>query len=85
MSCEFSIPINGEPQVALEKARKAVTSQGGTFNGDGNSGNFSVSVFGNTIAGSYTVAGTDLAVSINEKPFLLPCAAVESYLKSAIH
>jgi hypothetical protein len=84
MSCNFSLPISSDPETALAKARKAVQSQGGTFNGDTNSGNFSVSVFGNTIAGDYTVNGSDLVIAITEKPFLLPCPAIESYLKGAI-
>jgi hypothetical protein len=84
MSCNFSLPITSDPQTALAKARKAVQSQGGTFEGDTNNGNFSVSVFGNTIAGSYTVNGSELAIIISEKPFLLPCPAIESYLKGAI-
>ncbi|RYY66822.1 hypothetical protein [Flaviaesturariibacter aridisoli] len=85
MSCQFSLPMSGEPQAALDKARKAVQSQGGTFTGDTNAGQFSVTVFGNVIAGNYTVAGSELQVLITEKPFLLPCPAIESYLKSAIH
>ncbi|RYY96759.1 MAG: hypothetical protein EOO11_12645 [Chitinophagaceae bacterium] len=84
MSCNFSLPISGEPQATLDKARKAVQSQGGTFNGDTNAGDFSVSVFGNNISGSYTVAGGSMAVVISEKPFLLPCSAIEGYLKNAI-
>lgn len=77
--------MSGEPQVALDKARKAVESQGGTFTGDTTAGQFSVTVFGNVIAGNYTVAGSNLDILITEKPFLLPCPAIESYLKSAIH
>ncbi|RYZ22196.1 MAG: hypothetical protein EOO16_10045 [Chitinophagaceae bacterium] len=84
MSCHFSLPISSDPQTALDKARKAVQSQGGTFNGDTSSGNFSVSVFGNTIAGNYNVNGANLVIDITEKPFLLPCPAIESYLKGAI-
>jgi len=84
MSCNFSLPISGEPQAALDKARKAVQSQGGTFNGDTQAGNFSVSVFGNTIAGNYIVNGGQLDIVISEKPFLLPCSAIEGYLKQAI-
>jgi hypothetical protein len=84
MSCTFSLPITSDPQTALDKARKAVQSQGGSFEGDASNGKFSVSVFGNTIGGTYAVNGSDLAIHITEKPFLLPCPAIESYLKGAI-
>lgn len=77
--------MSGEPQAALDKARKAVQSQGGTFTGDTSAGQFSVTVFGNVIAGNYTVAGSDLQVQITQKPVLLPCPAIESYLKSVVH
>ncbi len=83
-ACNFSIPISGEPEQVLNKARSAVQSQGGTFNGDTNSGQFHVSVFGNTIAGSYTVAGNEMQVVIDSKPFMIPCSAIESFLKSQI-
>jgi hypothetical protein len=54
-ACNFSIPFSGTPDEVLGKARSFMQSQGGNFDGDTNNGNFNASVFGNTIAGSYTV------------------------------
>jgi hypothetical protein len=84
MSCNFSIAITGSPESALNKARSAVQSQGGRFEGDLNGGDFEVTVFGNKVAGTYTVSGTQLNVNITEKPFLLPCSAIEGFLKSQV-
>lgn len=84
MSCQFSLPFSGTPDAVLQKAKNAVQSQGGTFNGDASKGDFKVSVFGNSIAGSYTVSGDQLNVDITDKPFLIPCSAIEGYLKNAI-
>ena len=84
MACNFSIPFTGTAQGILDKAKSAVQSQGGTFTGDVTNGNFDVSVFGNTIAGSYTVSGQNMDVVIHSKPFLLPCNTIESYLKSQL-
>jgi hypothetical protein len=84
MSCNFSISYTGAPDVALNKARNAVQGQGGRFNGDTNSGDFEVTVFGNKVAGTYTVNGSELNVNITEKPFLLPCSAIEGFLKSQV-
>ena len=84
MSCNFSINFSGSADAALGKARSAVEGQGGRFNGDVSSGDFEVSVFGNTVAGTYTVLDNALNVNITDKPFLLPCNAIESYLKSQI-
>lgn len=83
-ACNFSIPFAGSAQDVLNKAKSAVQSQGGNFEGDTNQGNFNVTVFGNTIAGSYTVVGQNLDIVIDSKPFLLPCSAIEGFLKSQI-
>ncbi len=79
-ACNFSIPFNGNANEILEKTKKAVESQGGVFDGDGNGGTFNVSVFGNTVAGSYTMNGQMLDIQIDEKPFLVPCSAIEGFL-----
>lgn len=84
MACNFSILFSGSAEQALNKARSSVQGQGGTFDGDTSKGNFKVSAFGNTIAGSYTVEGQELKIDISDKPFLLTCGMIESYLKSQI-
>jgi hypothetical protein len=61
-----------------------VESQQGIFTGDGNSGNFEVTVFANTIRGSYVINGQNLNLTITHKPFLIPCSTIESFLKSRI-
>lgn len=84
MACDFSLPFSGNAEDVLAKAKKAVQSQGGNFNGDTTSGDFDVSVFGNKIVGNYTVAGQDLQIRITDKPFMVPCSAIESFLKNKI-
>jgi hypothetical protein len=83
-ACQFSIPINGSPEDVLNKAKNLMQSQGGTFEGDTNSGNFQVSVFGSTIAGSYTVVGQDMSIVIDDKPFLVPCSTIEGFLRNQL-
>lgn len=83
-ACNFSIPFSGPVEAVLNKARTAVQSQNGTFNGDNNNGRFEVSVFGNTIKGSYAVIGSALDIAIDSKPFLLPCSAIEGFLRSQL-
>ncbi len=84
MACNFSIPVPGNAEQLLSKAKNAVQSQGGTFEGDLNSGNFQVTAFGNTIAGSYGMSGDQMNITITDKPFLLSCGMIESYLKSQL-
>ncbi|HZH38249.1 MAG TPA: hypothetical protein VEX65_13280 [Flavisolibacter sp.] len=84
MACDFSIPFTGDPAAVLAKAKNAVQSQGGNFNGDADTGEFNVSVFGNKIVGNYTVNGQTLNINITDKPFMVPCNAIESFLKGQL-
>ena len=83
-TCNFSIPFTGEPEVILAKAKAAIESQNGNFNGDIKSGNFEVSVFANSIKGYYSVTGQNLNLTITDKPFLIPCSTIETLLRSKI-
>ncbi len=83
--CNFTIPFEGPADKLLIKARFAVESQGGNFTGDTNAGSFDVSVFGNNIVGSYTVNEQNFNIIITDKPFLIPCSAIESFLKNQLN
>lgn len=83
-ACNFSLPLSGNPTNVLEKARRAVQGQGGTFQGNEQSGSFHLNVFGNSIAGAYNVVGQNMEVVISEKPFLLPCSTIEGFLKAQL-
>ncbi|MFN8244967.1 MAG: hypothetical protein U0T56_01100 [Ferruginibacter sp.] len=83
-ACEFSIPFSKPADEILNKIRSAIQSQGGQFEGDTASGKFSVEVFGNAIAGSYTSSGQTLNITIDEKPFLIPCSAIEGFLSKQL-
>lgn len=84
-ACNFSVPFQGEAGDILAKAKTTVEKQGGNFTGDVNAGNFDLSIFGNSIAGSYTVTGQQLNIVIDSKPFLVPCSTIESFLKSQLN
>ena len=71
------------PKTFFNRAKSAVEKQGGSFSGDATGGNFSIQVFG-TISGSYTVTGQELNIVIEDKPMMIPCAAIENALKSQI-
>lgn len=83
-ACTFTIPFTGDTAPILAKAKNAVEKQNGVFTGDENSGNFSVSFFGQEIVGGYTVTGSDLNIVINDKPFMVPCSAIEGFLKNQV-
>ena len=83
-TCEFSIPFSGQAETILAKAKAAIESQDGAFNGNINSGNFEVTLLANTIRGNYSVSGQYLNLTITHKPFLVPCSTIENYLRSKI-
>ncbi len=76
--------IRDSADEVFTKAKNVVESQGGIFTGDAHSGNFTIEVFGNKIAGDYTMTGNDLTINITDKPFFVPCATIESMLKSKL-
>ncbi|MGZ3847864.1 MAG: hypothetical protein ACXVMS_15480 [Flavisolibacter sp.] len=82
-TCNFSIPFTGLAEDIVGKARKAVEKQGGQFQGDSNSGQFSIKVFGN-ITGRYSIIGQELQVVIEDKPMMIPCGMIENALKGQI-
>lgn len=84
MACNFNIPFLGDANTVMNKAKSAVESQGGNFTGDTTAGSFDVSIFGNKIAGSYTVNGQFLEVIISDKPMMIPCNAIENFLSKQI-
>jgi len=79
-ACNFSIPFSGSPGEILNRAKAAIQDQGGKFNGDDMSGFFELNVLGSSIRGSYNISGQDLAVTIDDKPFMIPCSTIQSYL-----
>jgi len=84
MACDFSLPFSGNPEDVLAKARRAVEGQGGSFSGDTSRGDFHVSVFGNKIVGNYAVTGQTMQINITDKPFMVPCSAIEGFLKNQL-
>ncbi|MEP7252191.1 MAG: hypothetical protein ABI683_07415 [Ginsengibacter sp.] len=81
-NCNFNIPFSGDPSPLIAKAKAAVESQNGSFDGDNTQGNFEVTVMANTIQGSYNVAGQIMNITIFNKPFFVPCSTIEGFLKS---
>lgn len=82
--CNFNIPFNQPASITVEKARAAIESQNGIFNGNDQAGDFEVTIFGNTIKGNYSVAGQTLNLLITEKPFFVPCTTIENFLLKQI-
>ncbi len=78
--CNFSIPFQQPVSVVIAKAKAAIENYHGTFNGDETSGDFGITVYGNTIKGTYSVTGQVLNLTITHKPFFVPCSTIENLL-----
>ncbi len=84
-ACNFTVALTKPVAEILEKAKQTVESQNGTFTGDDKEGKFNISVFGNTVIGAYTVIDQNLNIDITEKPFLVSCNMIESFLTSKLN
>jgi len=84
--CDFTIPFEGNAADLTGKARKAITGAGGNFEGDDNTGNFSISTPVGKITGTYAIGGDGqaLQVHIEDKPFFISCSQIEGQLKKSL-
>jgi hypothetical protein len=84
--CQFTIPFEGNATELTGKARTAITGAGGNFEGDDNTGQFSIATPVGKISGSYTVSGDrqSLHVDIADKPFFITCGQIEGQLKKSL-
>ena len=79
-ACELTINFNGPASAMIQNLQTKATAQGGTFTGDDTAGSINVPVFGSRISGSYTIAGQQMNLIIEHKPFLISCGQIEGFL-----
>lgn len=84
MSCKLTIPYSTNITSLLEMGRQEASSYEGQFCGDINGGNFNISALGGIFVGNYVVHEKIIEITISNKPFLIPCIAIESFLKAHI-
>jgi len=77
MARKFTVKLTGSPDNMLAKVRAAVKEGGGSFDGDATSGTFA----GSGVTGKYSVSGTDIVVTIQKKPFVIPGFLIESKVR----
>lgn len=83
-ACNFNFPFQEPVSIVIAKAKAAIENYNGTFNGDETSGDFGITVYGNTIKGNYSVTGQVLNLVITHKPFFVPCSTIENLLSKEI-
>lgn len=84
MACKFEVDVSGTPEVIVDKAQKMIIDAGGSFSGDTAEGNYKVKLPVGSVEGKYTVSGSKIGFEITKKPMLVPCSAIESFLRDRL-
>jgi|GraSoiStandDraft_51_1057287.scaffolds.fasta_scaffold743692_2 hypothetical protein len=79
--CTFSVPFQQSPDEIISKLSSTILSNKGSFEGNNSSGTLKVPTPIGSVSASYQVSGQSMNVTITNKPFLLSCSQIESYIK----
>ncbi len=74
----FEIRVPGDIEALLADVKRKADEEGLLFQGDASAGRFS----GKGVSGIYQTAGDRLTIRITEKPWILPCKAIESRFRT---
>jgi hypothetical protein len=78
--CQFSIPFSADKESLLNRAKQEIEREGGSFQGNGDGGNFRARTPIGSIEGSYQIEGQQIFLVITRKPFLLSCKKIQKEL-----
>jgi len=80
-TCNFSIAQTQPIEQLIDKAKNAIVSAKGTFEGDMEKGKFALSTPVGKIEGNYKVQPDSIVFEITDKPMMLACSMIENQLK----
>lgn len=79
----FTVTPNDSMRDTLNRVKQTITSKGGSFEGDTESGEFSGQTPVGKVKGKYTVIhGRDIEITITDKPFLAPLSVIEDRVRN---
>ena len=82
MAHSFKIKLNEDISSVLKKVESHVTGGGGSFRGDEDKGSFDGDSLLGHIKGEYcSISGSEIEITIKNKPFLVPYSVIESEIK----
>lgn len=76
MAFSFNMKLN-DVSSAIEKAKNAVKSNDGSFDGDNSNGSFSAK----RVKGNYVITGNEARITITDKPIIYPKNMVEKEIR----
>lgn len=78
--CRFEFPFPGRADVLVETIQRHVARAGGSFDGSAAEGTFALSTPIGKFRGTYVVSGQTIVLEVRDRPFFVPCSAIETKL-----
>lgn len=82
--CKFDVAFSASADDIVSKAQSMIEDSGGRFEGDVSQGRYTVKLPMGSVEGAYTVSGGKLSFHITKKPMVMPCAVIETFLRSRL-
>ena len=82
--CRFQFDFRGTGESLVENIRSHVGRAGGELRGSATAGTFSLSTPVGAFHGAYTISGQTIFLEVADKPFFVPCGAIEARLAAYI-
>lgn len=82
--CRFQFDFRGTGESLVETIRSHVGRAGGEFLGSATEGRFSLSTPVGAFRGTYSIAGQTIFLEVADKPFFVPCGAIEARLAAYV-
>lgn len=78
--CRFQFDFPGSATALVDAIRVRMTEAGGRFEGSPAEGSFLLPTPVGEFEGSYTIDKKTIRVEVTDKPFFVPCSAIEAKL-----
>jgi len=82
--CRFQFDFRGSAHALVDRVRAKMTAAGGRFDGSDTSGDFHLPTPVGAFEGAYSIDDNVIWIDVREKPFFVPCSAIESKLSDLI-
>lgn len=81
MAHKFTVTPKDDLSATLKRVETTITTKGGSFSGDTDRGNFSGVTPVGMVKGTYAVNGSDIQITITDKPFIAPLSIIEHKIR----
>ncbi|MEM1025811.1 MAG: hypothetical protein AAGD10_15270 [Myxococcota bacterium] len=82
--CKFDVSFSATADEVVSKAKSMIEESGGRFEGNVGQGRYTVKLPMGSVEGAYSVTGGILSFHITKKPMIMPCAVIETFLRSRL-